>query len=135
MALQVLGVWVLFGLMSLPLAQDRAPVEPPREPPEAPEIMLTGCVAESPEPGTYLLKHAIAKPENKDLPRLYRLVSAKRDVDFVVHVNHQVHASGRAEVVTGADPVPGERLQPRELPAFTVQTIQSVSERCLEAPR
>src|SRR5688500_11672215 len=105
MALRALAVCVLLSLVSFPLAarmQDRSPLDPPREAPATVDVMLTGCVIETPEPGTFVLSGALSQPDNKDLPRMFRLVPGKKDADFVVHVNHQVHTSGRAEVT----PVP-----------------------------
>jgi hypothetical protein len=126
---------VLFACLSLAAAQERNPLEPPREVPEPQDVTLTGCVVESSDAGTFVLNNAVSRPENKELPKMFRLVPAKKEVNFTAHVNHQVHTTGSAEVTPPADPVPGERLEPRELPALTVQTIQSVSERCLQPAR
>jgi hypothetical protein len=97
--------------------------------------MVTGCVVETSDPRVFILHNTVSRPEIRDLPRTFKLVQADTPVDVVRHVNHQVHATGRAQVATPHDPVPGDRLAPRELPAFAVQTIQSVSERCLTGQR
>jgi hypothetical protein len=126
---------VLFACLTLVHAQEPNPLEPPRDAPAAQDVMLTGCVVESSDAGTFVLNNAVSRPENKELPKMYRLVPTKKEMNFTAHLNHQVHTTGSAEVTTSPDPVPGERLEPRELPALTVQTIQSVSERCLQPAR
>ncbi len=99
--------------------------------PNTREIILTGCVTEGAAPGTFILSNATARPDMQDIARTFRLVSAGADVDFSFHADHQVQATGLAELSIPPEPLPGERVDPGDLPAFAVSSIRNVSERCL----
>jgi hypothetical protein len=101
------------------------------EPAQTRDVTVTGCVTEGTDAGVYILSNVMAKPEIQNIPHTFRLVGGDADLDFTLHMNHQVQASGRAELKFPPDPAPGGRIDPRDLPAFAVETIQSVSERCL----
>lgn len=103
----------------------------PGDAPQTREVTVTGCVTEGTDVGVYILDNVVAKPEVQNIPRTFRLVSDGADLDFTLHANHQVQATGRAELKVLPEPPPGGRIDPRDLPAFAVKTIQSVSERCL----
>jgi hypothetical protein len=94
---------------------------------------VTGCVQEGTDAGVYILTNASALGEPKDMPRTFRLVSGVEDLDFTLQANHQVTAFGVAELKPPPDAPPGGRIDPRDLPAFTVKSIQAVAERCLVA--
>jgi hypothetical protein len=95
------------------------------------EVVLTGCVAEGSTPGVFVLSHATARPAVQDISPTFRLVSAGADLDFSLNADHQVQASGVAELFIPPEPPPGKRLDPRDLPAFAVRMIRNVGERCL----
>jgi hypothetical protein len=103
----------------------------PGDAPQTQELTVTGCVTEGTDAGVYILTNAVAKPEMQNIPRAFRLTTDGADLDFTLHTNHQVQTTGRAELKPSPEPNPGGRVDPRDLPAFAVKTIQSVSERCL----
>lgn len=115
-------------------AQRGVPHPPPAEAPQAVDLTLTGCVVEGTDTGVYILANAVATPETPDVPRTFRLVSGGEDLDFTLHANHQVQAMGRAELKTVPEPPVGGRIDPRDLPAFAVKSIRSVSDRCVSRP-
>jgi hypothetical protein len=114
------------------VAQGSSPKPPPsRTPPPVEDVTLTGCVQEGTDAGVYILTNAVNRGESKDLPRTFRLVSNGEELDFTLHANHQVNATGRAELKSPSDGRPGGRIDPRDLPTLAVKTIQTVSERCV----
>jgi hypothetical protein len=118
------------------MARDAAQDGPPPTTPEVREITLTGCLVEGTEHSVHILDNAVTRPDAERIPRTFRLVRGDERLDFTLHENHQVQVTGKAEVTAPADappagPPPSGRVDPRDLPAFTVTSIQSVSERCL----
>ena len=105
--------------------------ESPGDAPELRELTLTGCVVESTETGVYILNNAVGRPEIEHVPRTFRLVSTGEELNFTLHMNHHVQATGLAELHAPPPPPPGAHVDPRDLPALNVRAIQSVSERCL----
>jgi hypothetical protein len=103
----------------------------PGEAPNARELTVTGCLSEGTSTGVYILTNVMAKPDIENIAGTFRLVSGGADVDFSLHANHQVQTTGTAKLGVPPEPPPGGRIDPRDLPAFAVKTIQNVSERCL----
>src|ERR1041385_8923223 len=79
-------------------AQGSASRQPPKAPPVTQDLTLTGCVQEGTDSGVYILTNATAPDEPKNMPRTFRLISGVEDLDFTLHVNHQVTVAGRAEL-------------------------------------
>jgi hypothetical protein len=119
------------------MAAQRGKTEPPSAvPPAGPDLTVTGCVVEGTDAGVYVLTNVVTRPDGSDLPKTFRLVSTGEDLDFALHSNHQVQAVGRAEVKATAprETPPGARIDPRDLPAFSVKSMRSVSDRCVATP-
>ena len=113
-------------------AQEGMPKQGSRETaPRTVDLTVTGCVIEGTDAGTFVLSNVRATPDVRDVPRAFRLVSSGEEMDFTLHSNHQVQAAGTAEFKPPPDGPPGGRVDPRDLPAFSVRTIRSVSDRCL----
>jgi hypothetical protein len=99
--------------------------------PKTQDLTVTGCVVQGTDSGIYVLSNVVATPDVRDVPRTFRLVSAGEELDFTLHSNHQVQVAGLAEFKVPPDAPPGGRIDARDLPAFSVKTIRSVSDRCL----
>lgn len=112
----------------------KLPAEPPKDtvPPAAQqELTVTGCVVEGTDAGVYILTNVVARPETKDVPETFRLVSGGEDLDFTLHNNHQVQAMGRAEMKPPPEPAPTGHIDPRDLPTLAVKSIRSIADRCV----
>jgi len=131
MTRHVFGFMTMTALaVAMVAAQGRGDA-PPREPPKTVDLTLTGCVLEGTDAGVYILNNAVAEPRSENAPRVFRLVSGGDDLDLSLHANHQVQATGRAEIRPVPDPPPNGRVDPRDLPAFAVKTIHSIADRCV----
>jgi hypothetical protein len=123
----VAAVW-----STLVVAQEGMPKQGTKETtPKTQDLTVTGCVLEATDSGVYILSNVVATPDVKDVPRTFRLVSSGEEMDFTLHNNHQVQVAGNAEFKVPPDAPPGGRIDPRDLPAFAVKTLRSVSDRCL----
>jgi len=110
----------------------RGPSDPPADRPAVQDVTVTGCVVEGTDAGVYVLTNVVTRPDKTQVPKTFRLVSSGEDLDFALHSNHQVQAIGRAEVkAEPRDTPPGGRIDPRDLPAFSVKSIRSISDRCV----
>ena len=113
------------------LAHGGGPQAVPGEAPNTREVTVTGCVTEGTSAGVYILNNVVAKPDLQNIARTFRLVSDTGELDFALHANHQVQTTGTAELGVPPEPIPGGRVDARDLPAFAVKAIHNVSERCL----
>jgi hypothetical protein len=116
-----------------PLAQRAAAPRPrAQDQPKVQDLTVTGCVIEGTDAGVYVLTNALTRPDVQEVPKTFRLVSGGEDLDFALHSNHQVQAIGRAEVsAPPREAPPGGRIDPRDLPAFSVKSMRSISDRCV----
>lgn len=122
----IAAVWVAFVA-----AQEGLPKEGIKDAPKTQDLTVTGCVMQATDAGVYVLSNVMATPDVQGVPRTFRLVSGGEELDFTLHNNHQVQVSGIGEMKAPADVAAGGRVDARDLPAFTVRSIRSVSDRCL----
>jgi hypothetical protein len=96
----------------------------------APEVGLTGCLAEGPERGTFILRDAKQRPDNPSERSGNYLVTQAVPLPLEAYVDHSVRLFG---VLADNDPVPSEDspAETRRL-GLNARELRMESETCAE---
>ena len=107
----------------------QTPPTPPTQKPAMPDVTLTGCVVQGSSPTVFLFDNAKKDPKSTTEKGVrYVAVIAAEDVDLRKNLNHEVQMTGQIELK--AVPPPGQKVEEKDLPRFSVKSLTSLSDTC-----
>jgi hypothetical protein len=129
-AMGTIGAFAWVALLGAQSRSPQVPKSPAVAAPQAQEITLTGCVVEGSSADVFILDRAVERPGSTEKPRTFRLIGGGEDLDLMQHLNQQVQATGTAEVKPTSTAPPTGPATEKNLPTFTVRSIETVGDRC-----
>ena len=97
-------------------------------------MTLTGCLIQGTGPNVFLLDNAkLGATGPKEKGTTYVLSGSRPDIDFKMHLNHEVTVTGAVEPKVTLMPIPGQKVNEKDLPKLMAKTVAIIGDKCTTA--